>query len=50
MQGPKLQSVKKSLRALMVFLTEKDRICLITFDSKAERLTPLRKCTDKNKR
>ncbi|KAM3132388.1 hypothetical protein pb186bvf_015488 [Paramecium bursaria] len=50
MQGPKLVNLKKSLRALLEFLTEKDRICLISFDSSAERLTQLKRCSDKNKR
>ena len=50
MQGPKLMNLKKALRALLVFLTEKDRICLISFDSRAERLTTLKKCSEKNKR
>ena len=41
--------VLDSLNILLDFLTEKDRLQLISFNSEAERLTPLKKMNDLNK-
>ncbi|CAD8129944.1 unnamed protein product [Paramecium sonneborni] len=46
MQGEKLQTVKQSLKILLEFLIDQDRLQLITFDGQALRLSPL-KCTTK---
>lgn len=49
MQGDKMQSVKQTLRSLLDFLTEGDRLCLIQFDSVATRLCPFLKIDEVNK-
>jgi len=41
MTGEPIDSVRKSLEALVENLTEKDRLCLIVFDSRAKRITKL---------
>lgn len=41
--------VLDSLNILLDFLTEKDRLQLISFNSEAVRLTPLKKMNDLNK-
>ncbi|CAK67432.1 unnamed protein product (macronuclear) [Paramecium tetraurelia] len=49
MEGKKIASVQQSLVQLLDFLSEKDRLCLITFDGSAQRLTPLKTLTQDNK-
>ncbi|CAD8143721.1 unnamed protein product [Paramecium octaurelia] len=49
MNGEKIASVKQSLVQLLDFLSEKDRLCLVTFDGSAQRLTPLKTLTQENK-
>lgn len=48
MDGEKIQTVKKTLKLLLNFLSENDRLCLIEFNEIAQRLTPLKKVTKSN--
>ena len=48
MSGEKIDLVRKTLTLLLEFLTEQDRLCLIEFDDKASRLTPLKRLTKDN--
>ena len=41
MSGEKIDLVRKTLVSLLELVNEHDRICLIQFDDRAERLTPL---------
>lgn len=41
MKGEKIEFVKKSLNAFLEFFLPEDRLCLIAFDDKVERLCPL---------
>lgn len=50
MSGTKILSVQKSLIQLLDFLSEKDRLCLVLFNSGAQRLTPLKCLTPANKK
>ncbi|CAD8210774.1 unnamed protein product [Paramecium pentaurelia] len=50
MRGQKMETVKSSLKVLLKYLTEKDRLQLITFNDNAHRLTPLRRTTENNKK
>ena len=43
MSGTKMELVHKTLKYLLTILSEKDRLCLIKFDTTASRLTPLKK-------
>ncbi|CAD8149367.1 unnamed protein product [Paramecium octaurelia] len=49
MNGQKIAMVKQTLALLLDFLNENDRYQLITFESQAQRLTPLKRVTDGNK-
>ncbi|KAM3137125.1 hypothetical protein pb186bvf_010853 [Paramecium bursaria] len=49
MQGAKIKTLQNCLLVLLDFLSDKDRLCLIQFDSSAQRLTPLKKVTEANK-
>ena len=49
MTGQKIYEVKESLKILLSFLEEKDRLCLILFDSYAENYYNLDFLTKKNK-
>ena len=40
-----MATVKKTLKLLLRFLSEQDRLCLIEFDEEARRLTPLKRVT-----
>lgn len=46
MSGEKIENVKKALIALLDFMEDNDRLCLILFNSYGQRLTNL-KCTNK---
>ena len=48
MGGEKIGLVKETLHLLLEFLSEQDRLCLITFDSVVERLTALKRVTKEN--
>lgn len=41
MGGSKIELVRSTLKQLLEILNEKDRLCLVQFDSSSERLTPL---------
>ncbi|XP_048527366.1 E3 ubiquitin-protein ligase WAV3-like [Triticum urartu] len=45
MGGDKIQSVKKALQFVIMKLTSVDRLSIVTFDSTARRLNPLRSMT-----
>lgn len=47
--GNKLNLVKKTLKFILSFLTEKDRICLIKFSTDSHRILNLTKTSDENK-
>lgn len=49
MSGEKESLVKQSIKYLLTILTEKDRICLITFQNHSEYITPLLQVSDANK-
>ena len=49
MWGTKIDQVKDSLKILLNFLEEKDRLCLILFESDANNYYNLDFCTKKNK-
>ncbi|CAK66071.1 unnamed protein product (macronuclear) [Paramecium tetraurelia] len=49
MSGDNINMVKKSLLLLLDFLGEQDRLQIITFNEHAQRLTPLKCLTEKNK-
>ncbi|CAD8154113.1 unnamed protein product [Paramecium pentaurelia] len=49
MDGQKIAMVKQTLSVLLDFLSDCDRYQLITFESSAQRLTPLKRVTDGNK-
>lgn len=48
MSGEKIELVKKSMVYLLEILTENDRLCIVTFESFAERLCPLLRVSPKN--
>lgn len=48
MEGLKLKMVKNTIKALMGFLRQDDRISLVIFDDKPKRLTPLVRLTSQN--
>ena len=39
MMGDKIELVKRTLYALLKFVNDNDRLCIIQFDDSAERLT-----------
>ncbi|XP_048527367.1 E3 ubiquitin-protein ligase WAV3-like [Triticum urartu] len=45
MSGDKIESVKKALQFVIMKLTPMDRLSIVTFDSSARRLNPLRSMT-----
>lgn len=45
-----MEYVKDSLIDLLKILHKDDRLCLIEFDHNAIKLSPLIRCTNKNKR
>ncbi|CAD6252702.1 unnamed protein product [Miscanthus lutarioriparius] len=45
MRGHKIESVKKALQFVIMKLTPVDRLSIVTFESSAKRLTPLRSMT-----
>ncbi len=49
MNGDPINSVKKSLESILDLLGEKDRLCLIEFDSSAKRITNLLQMKKSNK-
>ncbi|CAD8119435.1 unnamed protein product [Paramecium primaurelia] len=49
MDGQKIAMVQQTLSVLLDFLSDCDRYQLITFESSAQRLTPLKRVTDGNK-
>lgn len=49
MSGEPIESVKKSLETILGLLGEKDRLCLITFDSVSKRISNLIKISKENK-
>ncbi|CAD8200820.1 unnamed protein product [Paramecium octaurelia] len=49
MNGSKIETVKQSLKVLLTFLTDQDRLQLIIFNSQSQRLTPLKRTTEDNK-
>lgn len=49
MSGEPMENVIKSLDAILNLIGDKDRICLITFDSSAKRITNLLQMNDSNK-
>ena len=50
MEGLKLKMVKSTIKALMGFMREDDRISIVIFDDKPKRLTPLVRLTASNRR
>lgn len=48
MSGEKINLVNQTLKYLLTILTERDRLCLIVFDDRATRLTPLKRNTKEN--
>ncbi|CAK70408.1 unnamed protein product (macronuclear) [Paramecium tetraurelia] len=49
MNGSKIETVKQSLKVLLTFLSNQDRLQLIIFNTHAKRLTPLKRITEDNK-
>lgn len=49
MEGLKLKMVRNTIKALMGFLREDDRVSVVIFDDKALRLTPLVRLTETNR-
>ena len=50
MFGEKITLLKDTLRYLITFLTENDRVSIVSFDSSARRLIPLQKVSKANER
>ena len=50
MEGFEMDLVKKTLNFILEFLGENDRLSLITFNSEGERLCPLIRVNEKNKK
>lgn len=50
MEGLKLRMVKNTIKALMEFLREDDRVSIVIFDDKAKRLSPLVRLTANNRK
>jgi Mg-chelatase subunit ChlD len=48
MAGEKIDLVRKTLTSLLEVLSERDRLCLVQFDDRAERLTPLLRNSKQN--
>jgi hypothetical protein len=48
MSGEKIKLVKRTLKHMLEFLNDKDRLCLIQFDCKCYRLTRLMRVTEEN--
>lgn len=48
MAGEKIALVRNTLNSLLELVSEHDRICLVQFDDRAERLTPLLRNTKQN--
>lgn len=48
MAGDKIDLVRQTLTSLLEVLNERDRLCLVQFDDRAERLTPLLRNSKKN--
>jgi len=48
MSGEKIELVRQTLTSLLEVLGERDRLCLIQFDDRAERLTPLLRNSKEN--
>ena len=48
MSGQKIELVKETLNYLLTLLNENDRLCLIEFQSYANRIIPLTRCSKKN--
>ena len=48
MKGEKIKNVKKALKYLLKLLGERDRICLIIFNTFGDRLFPLQKTNKVN--
>lgn len=44
----KMNNVKETLKNMLDYLSDHDRVCLIEFGSKGRRITPIRFCTDAN--
>lgn len=49
MHGEKIKLVKSSLIQLLEFMREQDRISIVTFDHRAERIIPLIHTSEENK-
>jgi len=49
MEGEKLNLLKQSFVSMLEYLTPKDRLSIVVFDSTARRITPLLTMTEKNK-
>ena len=45
-----MEYVKDSLIDLLTILHKDDRLCLVEFDHNGKKLSPLLRCTNKNKR
>jgi Mg-chelatase subunit ChlD len=48
MSGEKIALVRQTLMSLLEVLSERDRLCLVQFDDRAERLTPLLRNSKQN--
>jgi Mg-chelatase subunit ChlD len=48
MRGEKIALVRQTLMSLLEVLSERDRLCLVQFDDRAERLTPLLRNSKQN--
>lgn len=49
MGGEKIKLLRETLKFLLEELDEGDRICLINFDDRSERMCPLLRCSPENK-
>jgi hypothetical protein len=49
MSGQKIELVRDTLSQLIELLSEKDRLCIVQFDDKVQRLTPLSCVTGEKK-
>ena len=50
MKGNKLTQLKHSLKAIISFMTSKDRLCIVLFNDKAELFLELEYMTDEKKK
>jgi hypothetical protein len=48
MSGEKIKLVRDTLTSLLGLLTDNDRLCLIEFDDKSKRITPLLRVSKEN--